>query len=73
MSSNITQVLDPIYFTDESIDASQWDWDFGDSIGTSTDQNPDYAWNNFSTYTVFLTITNDFGTMFYTRCCHMCG
>ena len=61
MSSNITQVLDPIYFTDESIDASQWDWDFGDSIGTSTDQNPDYAWNNFSTYTVFLTITNDFG------------
>ena len=61
MSSNITQVLDPIYFTDESIDASQWGWDFGDSIGTSTDQNPDYAWNNFSTYTVFLTITNDFG------------
>ena len=61
MSSDVTQILDPIFFTDESIDASQWDWDFGDSNGTSTDQNPDYAWNNFSTYTVFLTITNDFG------------
>ena len=61
MSSNITQVLDPIYFTDESIDASQWEWDFGDTIGTSTDQNPDYAWNTYNQYTVSLIITNDFG------------
>ena len=61
MSSNITQVLDPIYFTDESIDASQWEWDFGDTIGTSTDQNPDYSWNNYNQYTVSLIITNDFG------------
>jgi len=61
MSSNIAQVLDPIYFTDESIDASQWEWDFGDTIGTSTDQNPDYAWNTYNQYTVSLIITNDFG------------
>jgi len=37
-------------------------WDFGDSVGTSTEQNPAYQFNNPGTYTVTLTATNSAGS-----------
>ena len=32
-------------------------WDFGDGIGTSTDQNPTYSYRNANTYRVTLTVS----------------
>lgn len=49
-------------FTDASTDATSWDWDFGDGIGTSALQNPSYTYNNAGTYTVTLTATNACGS-----------
>ena len=48
-----------IVFTDESImdNPLSWSWDFGDGIGTSTDQNPVYIYTANGTYTVTLIIT----------------
>jgi gliding motility-associated-like protein len=60
-SSGITQILDNVYFTDESIDATQWYWDFGDAIGYATNQNTSYAFNNFGQYEIQLIIENEFG------------
>ncbi|MFH1608380.1 MAG: PKD domain-containing protein [archaeon] len=38
-----------------------WSWDFGDSAGTSSEQNPTYTYNDDGTYTVSLTVTDDDG------------
>ncbi len=50
-----------VNFTDLSTGATSWDWDFGDSVGTSTEQNPNYTYNSAGTYTVILTVTNSCG------------
>ena len=44
-------------FTDASIIADEWSWDFGDG-GTSTDENPVYLYTTSGVYTVCLTVTN---------------
>lgn len=36
-----------------------WEWDFGDGIGTSTDQNPVYTYSQPGCYTVTLVATNE--------------
>ena len=36
-------------------------WDFGDGIGNSTLENPNYTYTNHGTYTVLLTVTSDQG------------
>ena len=51
-------------FTDESSvfisNLDSWSWDFGDGIGSSTDQNPAYLYGDSGTYTVQLDmVTND--------------
>lgn len=46
-----------VSFTDQSIGANQWNWDFGDG-GTSTQQNPTYPYAAPGTYTVTLIATN---------------
>jgi len=52
-----------VQFTDTSAnEPTQWEWDFGDGVGTSTDQNPTYAFANTGVYTVSLTATNEFGS-----------
>jgi len=49
-------------FTDQSINATGWSWDFGDGVGTSTAQNPSYTYNSPGTYTVTQTVSNACGT-----------
>ena len=52
-------------FTDQSTisnantnnEITEWFWEFGDG-GTSTDQNPNYAYNNTGDYEVTLTVTS---------------
>ncbi len=51
-----------VSFTDLSTNnPTSWNWDFGDGVGTSTQQNPTYIYNNVGTYTVTLTVSNAFG------------
>jgi len=60
----------PIQFTDQSVPASgypdiitQWNWNFGDGIGTSTLQNPSYTYPGYNPagYDVILTVTTSRG------------
>jgi len=55
-----------VTFTDTSTDQhgsiAAWLWDFGDSAGTSTDQNPTYTYSAAGTYNVKLTVTDADGT-----------
>jgi PKD repeat protein len=49
-----------VSFTDESTASGgidSWEWDFGDGVGTSMDQNPTYGYASAGTYTVSLTVT----------------
>ena len=50
-------------FTDTSTDADENDtltysWDFGDEVGTSTEQSPPYTYTANGTYTVTLTVSD---------------
>ena len=47
-------------FSDLSIDAVTWDWDFGDG-GNSTEQNPLHTYAETGSYLVCLTVENEFG------------
>jgi len=51
----------PVTFTDQSIGALTWDWNFGDDE-TSTEQNPTHSYSTAGSYTVSLVVTNTFGT-----------
>ncbi len=52
-----------VIFTDSSSgNPTQWDWDFGDTAGTSSQQNPVYTYREAGTYTVSLTVTNAVGS-----------
>ena len=51
-------IIEPdVTFTDLSIGAITWDWDFGDG-SNSTDQNPTYTFKDTGLFTVRLEITN---------------
>jgi PKD repeat protein len=54
-----------VTFTDTSTDGDgtvdEWSWDFGDSVGTSTSQNPVYTYASAGTYNVTLTVTDNDG------------
>jgi len=54
----------PIQFTDTSVmgPPTTWAWDFGDGIGTSTEQHPAYTYEVSGYYTVSLTATNSAGS-----------
>ncbi|MBR9921606.1 MAG: PKD domain-containing protein [Bacteroidetes bacterium] len=44
-------------FTDQSVGAIAWSWEFGDG-GMSDEQNPSYIYQESGTYTVTLTVSN---------------
>lgn len=47
-------------FTDQSLNALAWSWDFGDG-NTSTAQNPSHTYATFGRYTICLTVTDSCG------------
>jgi gliding motility-associated-like protein len=47
-------------FTDLSINATSWSWDFGDNANSGL-QNPAHSYSQTGYYTVCLTITNEIG------------
>lgn len=49
-----------VSFTDESLDATSWLWDFGDG-NTSTEQNPVHIYESEGTYSVSLMAGNENG------------
>lgn len=48
-------------FTDASGGAVSWSWDFGDGLGGSTDQDPQYTYLTGGTYTIEQVVTSAFG------------
>lgn len=51
-----------VNFQDESEgDIESWDWDFGDSKGQSSDENPSHTYSSAGSYTVTLTIVGPGG------------
>jgi PKD repeat protein len=51
-----------VQFTDESTESpTSWSWDFGDG-NTSSEQNPSHTYSSAGTYTVELTVENDYGS-----------
>ena len=64
-TSNSPVVLgNPMDFTNETSGTPNLSylWDFGDGVGTSTDENPSYLYSAAGSYTVTLTATNTFGS-----------
>lgn len=56
------QVGTPVKFTNKSIGATSYEWNFGDDAGTkSTDPNPTFTFNKAGEYTVSLTATGKGG------------
>ncbi|MFY0687144.1 MAG: PKD domain-containing protein [Cyclobacteriaceae bacterium] len=51
-----------VQFTNSSVDGETYAWDFGDGVGTSTEESPVYTYGSTGTYTVVLTVTNESGT-----------
>ncbi len=58
--ANFTFVIvdNEVTFTNTSNNATSFAWDFDDTVGTSTDTNPVYAFSSTGTYNVELTSTN---------------
>ncbi len=54
----------PIQFTDTSTGGppTHWTWDFGDDVGTSTEQNPVYTYTEGGSYTISVTVSNSSGS-----------
>ncbi len=56
-----------VTFTNTSSNATSYVWDFGDGVGTSTDENPTYTYAEEGIYAVKLTATNSDGSTEYTK------
>jgi gliding motility-associated-like protein len=52
-----------VSFTDETPDAVQWFWDFGDTTTTSTIQNPVHTFTTVNSFPVKLIVTGSNGCM----------
>lgn len=49
---------DDLVFTNESTNSTDSEWDFGDNIGTSSEENPVYNYDDPGEYTVSLIVTS---------------
>ncbi|MEQ9064740.1 MAG: PKD domain-containing protein [Vicingaceae bacterium] len=47
-----------VNFKDQSTDAKQWNWNFGDGSNGSVTRNPSHVYPTYSTYSVKLTVRN---------------
>ena len=56
-----------VTFTNFSQHATSYEWDFGDGIGTSTEENVTYTYADGGVFTVTLTATNEAGSDEYTK------
>ena len=56
ISSGDLKIYTPISFTDQSVDAVSWYWDFGDGQGSSN-QNPTHQYTAIKSYTIKLSVT----------------
>lgn len=68
VSSTSVCVGTTLNFTDLSISADQWQWDFefdGSTNYTSSLQNPSYTYNAVGTYSVYLNIYSNATSQFY--------
>lgn len=66
LSDTAVNLFEQVSLTDQSTPQSQlvdWFWEFGDTLGTSTSQNPTYAWNNTGIYSIMLVVTDVNGCM----------
>jgi PKD repeat protein len=66
--ANFTSLVNgqKVQFTDNSIDATIYEWNFGDG-NTSNKRNPEHEYEEDGEYTVTLTVTNICGTHVSTR------
>ena len=55
-----------VSFTSNSPNATSFEWDFGEG-GTSTEANPTYAYSTGGTYSVTLSVSNEYGSADNTR------
>lgn len=56
-----------ISFTNLSVDAVEYMWDFGDEVGVSTQKHPSYEYASAGNYTVILTALNGENSSTYTE------
>lgn len=59
-----TLISDPtVYFTDQSVQAQQWNWNFGDTkdVSGSNLQNPSHTFSDTAFHCVTLIVSNDYG------------
>lgn len=59
-------------FTNTSLDAESYTWDFGDG-STSTEENPKHTYASSQAYTVSLMVTNEFGSNEITQTVDLAG
>jgi len=59
--AEVYEIEEIISFTDLSIDAGTYSWNFGDSLGSSTVQNPDYIYLTPGIFPVYQVISNQYG------------
>ena len=51
----------PIYTSNLSFGATDYFWDFGDGVGTSTEEEPIYYYTEPGIYDVYLWVANEYG------------
>ncbi len=57
---DVVLISDPeIEFTNQTIGATLYEWDFGDMTGISTEENPKHRFSEMGFYSVLLTALND--------------
>ncbi|MBW8050601.1 MAG: PKD domain-containing protein, partial [Cytophagales bacterium] len=63
IADKTTICFSTVNFTDLTVNlVNAWYWDFGDSVGTDTVQNPSYTYSTAGIFSVTLIVTNAYGS-----------